>query len=109
MLYEVLTLNANDSINQTLFDDLAGSYSTVTLAIPAGAVFANNNTLTIPNGMSVNFFGLPGASKAVLSIKQIALSATHSFINFTNVDISGYVYDRITSYNVCYTKLLRIF
>ena len=90
---KMIYLNANDSINQTLFDDLAGSYSTVTLAIPAGAVFANNNTLTIPNGMSVNFFGLPGASKAVLSIKQITLSANHSFINFTNVDISGYVYE----------------
>lgn len=88
-------LAAGDSINQTLLDQLA-AYSSATLAIPAGVLFANNSGLTIPDGLSINFFGLPGESKAILSIKAITLSANHAFIKFSNLDITGYVYENGT-------------
>ncbi|WP_071147054.1 DUF5123 domain-containing protein [Bacteroides ihuae] len=92
---KMIYLSAGDSINQTLFDGLA-SYSSATLAIPAGVLFANNDGLTIPDGLSVNFFGLPGESKAILSIKAITLSANHASIKFTNLDITGYIYENGT-------------
>ncbi len=94
---KIVYLVAGDSINQTMFDEFAtASYSSVTLAIPAGTLFSNNSGLSIPDGLSINFFGLPGDSKAILSIKAITLSSNHSFIKFNNLDITGYVYENGT-------------
>lgn len=49
----------------------------------------NQTTLTIPDGMSVTFFGLPGASKPVVALpKTLDLAGTHAYVRFEGVTIT---------------------
>lgn len=84
--------NAGDVVTQAFFDGLA-QYSNVSIAIPAGSYFGISEAIIIPDGLSLHFFGLPGATKAVLSQNLFTLSANHAFIRFTNLDITGVGFD----------------
>ncbi|RKD89976.1 DUF5123 domain-containing protein [Mangrovibacterium diazotrophicum] len=86
-----IRLQAGDVLTQEMFDEITAS--TVTVTFPAGGFFTFAETLTLPAGVSFNFFGLPGDSKAILNLTQLELGATHDYVKFTNLDISGLVYD----------------
>lgn len=64
-------------------------YQTVNIALPAGSIYYNENSLNIPDGMSVTFFGLPGEKQAIIGVKSIDIAGTHDFIKFENVEITG--------------------
>ncbi len=85
--------NAGDVVTQEFFDDLGANHGNVTIAIPAGAYFGISEAIVIPDGLSLHFFGLPGASKAVMSQNLFTLSAAHTFLKFTNLEITGIGYD----------------
>lgn len=83
-------LQAGDSLNNALFTTMAeAGYQTVNVALPAGSTYYNENSLNIPDGMSVTFFGLPGDKQAVIAVKDFNIEGTHSFIRFENVEITG--------------------
>lgn len=80
----------NDSLNNDLLNQLAeAGYQTVNIALTAGASYNNENTIIIPDGMSVTFFGLPGNTQAVISVKNFDVEGTHSFVRFENVELTG--------------------
>lgn len=84
-------LTVNDSLNQTLFDDIAaGGYKNVTIALAGDAQYNNAGKLALPDGMSLTFFGLPGDKKPVIAIQQFDLASSHGFIKFENVELSAY-------------------
>ena len=98
--------NAGDVVTQAFFDGLA-QYSNVTIALPAGSYFGSSEAMIIPSGLSLHFFGLPGVAKAVLSQNVFTLGATHSFIRFTNLDITGVGYDQSgTANGITYNYLI---
>ncbi|MGD9928824.1 MAG: DUF5123 domain-containing protein [Mangrovibacterium sp.] len=84
-------MEATDVLTQETFDTL--TVSSVTFAFPAGSFYTFDGTLMLPTDVDFNFFGLPGNEKAILNIKQIELGASHGFVKFTNLDLSGIVYD----------------
>lgn len=84
--------NAGDVVTQEFFDGLA-SYGNVTIALPAGSYFGMSEAIVLPDGLSLHFFGLPGAAKPVLSQNLFTLGASHSFLRFTNLEITGKGYD----------------
>lgn len=80
----------SDSLNNDLFTTMAeAGYQTVNIALPAGSIYYNENSLNIPDGMSVTFFGLPGEKQAIIGVKSIDIAGTHDFIKFENVEITG--------------------
>ncbi|PTN09232.1 uncharacterized protein DUF4957 [Mangrovibacterium marinum] len=85
-----IRLQAGDTLNFEVLDGLA--VSSVTVTFPAGARVSNQETVQLPEGISFNFFGLPGDSKAILNVPQLNLGANHDYVKFTNLDISGLIY-----------------
>lgn len=83
-------LAATDSLNNTLFETMAeAGYQTVNVVLAAGASYNNDNSINIPDGMSVTFFGLPGASQTIISVKNFDYAGNHEFIHFENVELNG--------------------
>lgn len=97
---------AETEINQELLDRLAleaqeaagstTSYS-VTIGIPANAILSMQtlnssgevSPIAIPEGMSVNFFGLAGGERPVLNfVRTMNIAGAHGYIRFTNVKIA---------------------
>lgn len=85
-----IRLQVGDTLNLDVLNDITAS--TVTVTFPAGAIISNEQMVQLPDGVSFNFFGLPGDSKAILNVPQLNLGATHDFVKFTNLDISGLIY-----------------
>lgn len=85
---------------------------TVTVIIPAGveAMIADKpaedstdeaSALTLPNGMSVTFYGERGNAMDVVSIyKQLNLDGRHSVVKFQNLTVTGTGY-LLNQSNVC--------
>lgn len=93
-------------ISQTLIDEIAEqakaaagnetNYS-ATIGIPAGAkvaLYGTNDTdggktnVTIPDGMSVTFFGLAGGDAPTINLdKNFDIAGSHAFIKFQNVKL----------------------
>lgn len=93
-------------ISQTLIDKIAEqakaaagnetNYS-ATIGIPAGAkiaLYGTNDTdggktnVTIPDGMSVTFFGLAGGETPTITLdKNFDIAGSHAFIKFQNVKL----------------------
>lgn len=93
-------------ISQTLIDEIAEqakaaagnetNYS-ATIGIPAGAkiaLYGTNDTdggktnVTIPDGMSVTFFGLAGGETPTITLdKNFDIAGSHAFIKFQNVKL----------------------
>lgn len=93
-------------ISQTLIDEIAEkakaaagnetNYS-ATIGIPAGAKIALYGTndsdggktnVTIPDGMSVTFFGLAGGETPTITLdKNFDIAGSHAFIKFQNVKL----------------------
>ncbi len=93
-------------ISQTLIDEIAEqakaaagnetNYS-ATIGIPAGAkvaLYGTNDTdggktnVTIPDGMSVTFFGLAGGETPTVTLdKNFDIAGSHAFIKFQNVKL----------------------
>lgn len=46
------------------------------------------STLVIPDGMSVTFFGLPGAKPTLTMKKSLGIDGSHAFIAFNNVKVT---------------------
>lgn len=85
----IVFLSAKDSISQHVVDSISAlGGSSITFALKAGASYAYASTLTIPDGWSVNFYGIPGGSQPGLSIAQIEIGGTHSYLNFKNLNIT---------------------
>ena len=83
-------LAAGDSLNNALLVDLqAQGYQTVNVTLASGAEYYNEGTLTIPDGLSVTFFGMPGDNQAIIGIKLLDIEGNHGYINFENVEIIG--------------------
>ncbi len=83
-------LAASDSLNNAVLEDLmAQGYKTVNVTLASGAEYYNKETLNIPDGMSVTFFGMPGDNQAVVGVKNFNLEGTHAFVNFENVELTG--------------------
>lgn len=94
----VIYLNETDVIDQAYLDDLAVQHpgKSITLAMASEATYTIEEKLTIPNNMSINFFGIAGLNKVVLNLlNNIDYAGTHSFITFRNLNIDcggkGYV------------------
>lgn len=103
--YKYSLPESTTAISQELIDELAAqaqaaagsSTYSVTIGIPAGLTLnvngidpenGNEASLTLPEGMSVTFFGLAGAEKAVLNFpKALEIGGTHAYIRFENVTI----------------------
>lgn len=83
-------LAAGDSLNNTLLIDLSEQgYQTVNITLASGAEYYNKEALSIPDGMSVTFFGMPGEKQAVVGVKNFEIGGTHAFVNFENVELTG--------------------
>lgn len=100
------TLDASvTQLTQELLDEIAAnaqaaaggsaSYS-ATIGINGGSTIAFNGTdastgeassLTIPDGMSVTFFGLPGAKPTLSMAKSLNIDGSHAYIAFNNVNV----------------------
>lgn len=84
-------LSATDSLSTSLLAGLAEQgYQNVNIVLPAGAAFYNEETVKIPDGLSVTFFGLPGETKAVIAVNLFDIAGTHGLIAFENVTLTGY-------------------
>lgn len=79
-------LTETDSISSSMFDGLTGS---VTVVLPAGSAYYNLNTVEIPAGVSVDFFGKAGEKKAIMGIQLLKFDGAHDYIRFTNLEITG--------------------
>lgn len=84
----IIRLAAGDLLTQETFDTL--TVSSVTFTFPAGQVFdmATGGT-NLKSGVAYNFFGLPGEEKATLSVNRFNLGATHEYVKFNNLNLSG--------------------
>ena len=83
-------LAAGDSLNNTLLLELMEQgYKTVNITLASGAEYYNENTLIVPDGLSVTFFGMPGDKQAIVGVKNIEIGGTHSYVNFENVELTG--------------------
>ena len=83
-------LEEGDSINTTLFDDaVAAGYESITVALPAGSTYYNANTVYLPDGLTVNFFGISGGDTPVLAINKLDIAGTHESITFENLVITA--------------------
>lgn len=88
---KVINLTANDSLNNTLFKTMAeAGYRDITITLPKNSSFYNTGKISIPENMSVTFFGLPGDIKPIIGVQQFELGSAHDFITFYNVEISAY-------------------
>jgi len=103
----VLYLAETDIIDQVFLDDLATQHpgKSITLALAGNSTYIINEKLTIPDNMSINFFGLPGEKKTVFNLlNNIDYGGNHSFITFQNLDIDcsgkGYVMNQSSAANV---------
>lgn len=107
-------------IDKTLLDGYAATAAadgktnySVTIGIPAGATLdfhgssetGDATNITIPDGMSVTFFGMPGGDAPTLKFqKNIDIAGTHSYIAFENVKVvndgAGYFVNQSASCSV---------
>lgn len=89
---QVLYLTADVVISTDYLNELAAQYpgESITLALPGDSKFSVEEKLVIPDGMSINVFGLPGEGKTVLSIQgNLDIAGTHEYITFQNLDLDG--------------------
>ena len=83
-------LQPNDSINTTLFEEIAAAgHKSVTIALPAGSVYYNANSVKLPDGLSVNFLGLIGGEQPVMAVNGINFAGSHEYIKFENINLSA--------------------
>lgn len=94
----ILYLATDDIIDQTYLDGLATQYpgKSITLALAADATYTVAEKITIPDGMSINFFGIPGSNKTALRIQgTVDYAGSHDFITFQNLNLDclnkGYI------------------
>ena len=85
------TLSEKAKARATSADD----YS-VSIAIPADTVVTYEATNALPEGMSINFFGMGGGKQPKLKLKkEINFTGTRTYLNFENVQLlndgSGYL------------------
>lgn len=87
---KVIYLAPADSINNTLFEELAAEgISSVTVALPAGSTYYNASTVTIPDGLSVNFYGIAGGEQPTLAISLLNIAGKHDVLTFENLTITS--------------------
>ncbi|MDD6892625.1 MAG: fibronectin type III domain-containing protein [Bacteroidales bacterium] len=87
---KVVYLAASDSLNNTLFEELAAEgIASVTVALPAGSTYYNASTVNIPDGLSVNFFGIAGGEQPVLAISMLNIAGKHDVLTFENLTITS--------------------
>lgn len=87
---KVVYLAPGDSINNTLFEELAAEgIGSVTVALPAGSAYYNASTLNIPDGLSVNFFGISGGDQPILAINLLNIAGKHEVLTFENLTITA--------------------
>lgn len=90
-------INAGVTLTQEMLDSWADKGS-VTIIFEAGAEYTLNGVdattgeiagLTIPNNLSVTFFGKDGEKKATLKMaREVLMGGIHSYIRFENVIIN---------------------
>ena len=105
--YKVTLPDDTEYISQEMIDQYAAeaqeesgsttNYS-VTIGIPAGMTIGLHGTsdtdgsdtsITLPDGMSVTFFGLSGGDAPVIEAsKSLDIAGSHAYINFQNVQIN---------------------
>lgn len=87
---KVIYLAPSDSINNALLEEMAAEgIGSVTVALPAGSAYYNASTLNIPDGLSVNFFGIAGGEQPVLAISLLNIAGQHDLITFENLTITA--------------------
>lgn len=86
----IIYLDETDEINQVYLDSLATLYpgKTITLAFANNATYIVTDKLTIPDNMSINFYGVPGTKKTLLNLNTIDYTGTHNYITFQNLNIN---------------------
>lgn len=87
-------IHAGSTLTQTMLDSWAGEGS-VTVIFDAAAEFTLEGVdpttgdpagLTVPDNLSITFFGNNGVSKSVLKIaREVIMGGKHSYIRFENV------------------------
>lgn len=87
---QVIYLNATDVFSQNTFDTL--TTSSVVFVMPQGAVYSAAAALILKGEMDINFYGAPGANKAIIAFNGFTLPAIGGRIKFENVDLTGYDY-----------------
>lgn len=86
-------LAAGESLDNDLITNLyEQGYESINITLESGAEYSYDETLVIPDGMSVTFFGLPGEQKAVIKLGLLDLAGTHAYVNFENVELTGKQY-----------------
>ncbi len=83
---QVIEVQPGDSIHLKLAEATSNS---VTLIFKQGTYYQNNTAITLRDGLSVLFYGMPGSNPPALSFNAINLSATHGTIRFENVNLTG--------------------
>lgn len=102
----IILLEKDDVIDQSYLNDLATTYpgKSITLALAAEAIYTVTEKLIIPDNMSINFFGMPGAQKTVLNLNVVDYAGNHDFITFQNLDLDclgkGYMMNQSDAANV---------
>ena len=86
-------LTTDDVVSAEYLATLAEAHpaaSSFTLALPGDATFTIEEKLVIPDGMSINFFGLPGENKTkLILLSTVDYAYKHDYINFQNLEIDG--------------------
>jgi hypothetical protein len=83
---QIIEVQEGDSIHLKLAQATSNA---VTLIFKQGTYYQNNTSITIKDGMSVLFYGMPGSSLPTLSLNSITLSANHGTIRFENINLTG--------------------
>lgn len=69
---------------------LAAAENGKTYVLLQGSVYKTDNTITLPNNISITIWGEDGPQKPVLAFNGITLPATAGTIRFENIDLTGY-------------------
>jgi len=83
---QVIYMQVGDSINLRLAEATSNA---VTLVFQQGSYYQRDTPLLLKDGMSVVFYGLPGANLATISLNSITLAANHGTLRFENMNITG--------------------
>lgn len=75
---------------QTTFDTL--TKASVTFVFPQGSVYVTSAALILKGNTDFNFYGVPGANKAIMAFNGLTLPTVGGKINFENLNITGYEY-----------------
>jgi hypothetical protein len=83
---QVIYMQPGDSINLRLAEATSNA---VTLVFPQGSYYQRDTSLPLKDGMSIVFYGLPGANPATISLNSVVLGANHGTLRFENLNITG--------------------